>query len=117
MIYEYNAKVVRIVDGDTVWLDVDLGFGIHANLDFRLLGINTPEIVGATKVAGLAAKAELQRLLALGSLRVETHKSDKYGRWLATLFVKPGDGAEVNVNAQLELGKFATPYLGEGPKS
>lgn len=119
MIYEYNAKLIRIVDGDTVWLDVDLGFGIHSNMDFRLYGINTPEVVGSTRVAGLAAKAELQRLLSLGSLRIETYKgdkADKYGRWLATLFVKPSGGAEVNVNALLELGKFATPYLGEGPK-
>ncbi len=41
MIYEYNARLTRVVDGDTVWLDVDLGFGVHANSDFLLYGINT----------------------------------------------------------------------------
>ncbi len=117
MIYEYNAKVIRVVDGDTVWLDVDLGFGVHANLDFRLNGINTPEVVGTTRVAGLAAKAELERLLAIGSLRIVTHKADKYGRWLADVFVKQSDGVEVSANAALERCGLATPYFGVGPKS
>lgn len=120
MIYEYNAKLARVVDGDTVWLDVDLGFGVHANLDFRLYGINAPETIGVTKKAGLAAKAELERLLALGPLRIETYKADKvdkYGRWLASLFVKDLNGLELNVNASLEAGKFATSYFGSGSKT
>ena len=46
MDYSYKAKLGRVVDGDTVWLDVDLGFNIWAHLGFRLEGINTPEVVG-----------------------------------------------------------------------
>lgn len=120
MIFEYHAKATRVVDGDTVWLDVDLGFGIHTNSDFRLYGINTPEVVGATRTAGLASKVELERLLALGSLRIETYKadeSDKYGRWLATLYVTQKDGSEVNINALLVKGNFAKVYFGKGPKT
>jgi micrococcal nuclease len=119
MIYEYNARLTRVVDGDTVWLDVDLGFGVHANSDFRLYGINTPEVIGATRAAGLAAKAELERLLSLGSLRIETHKgdeSDKYGRWLANLYVRQVDGVELRVNERLVSGGFAKAYFGKGPK-
>lgn len=119
MIYEYNAKPTRVVDGDTVWLDVDLGFGVHATSDFRLYGIDTPELIGATRVAGLAAKAELERLLAIGSLRIETHKgdeADKYGRWLANIYVRRADGSELHVNALLVSGRFAKPYFGKGPK-
>lgn len=118
MPFDYNAKLERVVDGDTVWLDVDLGFGLHAHFDFRLYGINTPEVIGATRTAGLAAKAEIERLLALGTLRIETFKSDKYGRWLAKLYVKkPGVEAETCINDALVQGKFAQPYFGVGPKS
>lgn len=117
MIYEYKAKLVRVVDGDTVWLDVDLGFNVHVTLDFRLAGLNTPEVVGATKIAGVAAKVELERLLGLGTLRIVSTKSDKYGRWLATLYVLPATGAEIDVNQALLSGGFAIPYDGTGPKT
>jgi micrococcal nuclease len=119
VIYEYNARLTRVVDGDTVWLDVDLGFGVHTNSDFRLFGIDTPEVIGATRAAGLAAKAELERLLSLGTLRIETHKgdeSDKYGRWLANLYVLQTNGVELHVNALLVAGRFAKAYFGKGPK-
>lgn len=111
MIYEYKANLVRVVDGDTVIPDVDLGFGIHANLDFRLLGLNAPEMVGATKVAGTAAKYELARLITLGPMRIVSTKSDKYGRWLATIYVKLDDGSEMDVNATLVATGFAVPYM------
>jgi endonuclease YncB( thermonuclease family) len=117
-VYEYTARLTRVVDGDTVWLSVDLGFGVHVNLDFRLYGIDTPEVVGPTRTAGLAAKAELERLLALGSLRIVTYKADKYGRWLAELFItQPGSIEELNVNRSLLKDGFAKPYFGQGPKT
>jgi micrococcal nuclease len=119
VIYEYNARLTRVVDGDTVWLDVDLGFGVHTNADFRLFGIDTPEVIGTTRVAGLAAKVELERLLALGRLRIETHKgdeSDKYGRWLADLYVMAEHDCELHVNALLVSQGFAKAYFGKGPK-
>lgn len=116
MLFEYSATLDRVVDGDTVWLFVDLGFRMRAHLDFRLHGLNTPEMIGPSRVAGLAAKAELERLLSLGSLRIVTDKADKYGRWLATIFVRTPAG-EVNANAALLKGSFAKPYMGEGPKT
>lgn len=111
MIYEYKASLIRVIDGDTAILDVDLGFGIHATLDFRLIGINAPEMVGSTKVAGQAAKSELARLLALGPMRIVSTKSDKYGRWLAAIYVKLADGTELDVNATLTATGFAVPYM------
>jgi micrococcal nuclease len=121
MIYEYNAKLLRVVDGDTIWLDVNLGFGIHATLDFRLYGINTPEVIGTTKTAGLAAKAELERLLSVAAqlgnpLKIESTKSDKYGRYLAVIHVKQADGTEIDVNEELIKQGHATRYFGVGPK-
>jgi micrococcal nuclease len=116
MIYEYKAKLNRVVDGDTVHFDVDLGFGVQVTLDFRLAGINTPEVVGSQRVAGLAAKAEVTRLLGLGTIRIISMKTEKYGRWLATIFVKQADGKEIEVNQALIDGGFAVPYNGDGPK-
>lgn len=115
MIWEYLARVDRVVDGDTVWLDVDLGFRHRALIDFRLYAINAPETVGATRPAGLAAKAELERLLRLGPLRIVTFKADrtdKYGRWLATLFVETATGS-LDVNAQLVRDGFAVAYMAD----
>lgn len=112
MIYEYFATLNRVVDGDTVWLDVDLGFRTYGKLDFRLYGINTPELVGATRMAALAAKAELERLLRLGPLTINTHKADaadKYGRWLATIIVHTKTGP-LCVNEALVSGGFAVKY-------
>lgn len=115
MIYSYKAQVARVVDGDTLYLKVDLGFRTYAELEFRLFGINTPEIIGTEKAAGLAAKAELEHLLSLGDLRIESTKSDKYGRWLCKLYVMHGS-EEIYINQALIDGGFAMPYFGSGPK-
>lgn len=134
--YEYVATVARVVDGDTVHLTltkefalpVDFGFNIKdtlvlkktADVDFRLYGINTPEIHGAEavtqKASGLKSKAELERLLALGTLRVVSKTPDKYGRWLAIIYVTKPDGTELCVNDEMVKGGFAKPYFGEGVK-
>ena len=65
--YEYNCKVVKIVDGDTVDVDIDLGFGIQLTDErVRIMGIDTPESRTSDKVEkvfGLAAKYRLMELL------------------------------------------------------
>ena len=65
--WTYRAKVIRVVDGDTVDVDIDLGFGIwQKNERVRIMGIDTPESRTRNKVEkkfGLAAKAKLQSLL------------------------------------------------------
>lgn len=110
--YQYKVTFVRAVDGDTAILAVDLGFHLTATMDFRLLGINAPEMHGATRPAALAAKAELERLCGLGSLRITTEKSDKYGRWLAKIDVLAPDGSVLtNANQALIDGGFAVPYM------
>jgi endonuclease YncB( thermonuclease family) len=136
--YEYVATVSRVVDGDTVHLTlekefalpVDFGFNIKdtvvlkktAEIDFRLYGINTPEThgkeatTGGQMAAGLKSKVELERLLKLGTLRVVSTKPDKYGRYLATIFVKPSKGPEINVNEAMVKGGFAKAYFGTGVK-
>ncbi len=97
--YQYRATVVRVVDGDTVDLAVDLGFRVTFTDRFRLYGIDAPEIRYPTYDAGKAAWLWLTELLPPGTaVTVDTYKqaTDKYGRWLATLHL----GA-VDVNAAL----------------
>lgn len=61
--YEYRATLDRVVDGDTVYLVVDLGFHIQVRMSFRLLGIDTPEVRGEERPEGLVAKAALEAML------------------------------------------------------
>ena len=65
--WTYRAKVVRVIDGDTVDVDIDLGFGIwQKNERVRIMGIDTPESRTRNKIEkkfGLAAKAKLKKIL------------------------------------------------------
>lgn len=129
MDYTYDGTCVRVIDGDTVvlrlaktfTLDVDFGFHVKdtmaltksAEITFRLNGINTPEVVGASKTAGLAAKTALEGMIVGKSLRVVSHKPDKYGRWLANVYVQ---GETASVNQRMIEGGFALPWDGNGLK-
>jgi len=85
--YEYNYKLVRVVDGDTVDIDIDLGFGTWLRKQrIRLMGIDTPESRtrdDEEKKFGILAKEKLQQLLA-NSRVVKTFKDEKgkFGRVL-----------------------------------
>lgn len=124
--YDYGCVFLqKVTDGDTAVLtirktfrvDIDLGFRVKGQAEtsletttpFRLYGINAPELIGATREAGLAAKAELARLLVWPA-RATTYKAEKYGRWLVDLWVRSPEG-EIWVNQQLLTGGFAKPYL------
>ena len=88
--YTYRATVVRVVDGDTIDLDVDLGFHLRSRQRFRLLDYNAPETRGPERLLGIQAKADLVRRLPSGAaLWVETHKGDSFGRWLCDLWLEP----------------------------
>ena len=92
--YEYRCKIDRVVDGDTVDVDIDLGFGIWLRKErVRLYGIDTPESRTRDleeKKYGLAAKSFVQDLLPVGSMQtLRTRKDDKgkYGRILGEFVV------------------------------
>ncbi len=83
-LYFYRAFCERVVDGDTVWMQVDLGFGVFTRQKLRLRGINAPE---QGSEAGRRAKKFLEaRLQAPEGVLIRTTKSDKYDRYLADLF-------------------------------
>lgn len=100
--YSYPAELVRVVDGDTVDLEVDLGFYLKARLRFRLVGIDAPE---KNQPGGEDARMALGRLLSCGALRIVTYKSDSFGRWLCR--IRSGD---VDVNHAMVEMRHAVPY-------
>ena len=81
--YEYKSKILRIVDGDTVDVDIDLGFGIWMHKErVRIMGIDTPESRTRDKVEkkfGLASKARLKELMPVGSMQTLHTQIDKSG--------------------------------------
>ena len=85
MNYTYKAKLVRCVDGDTMDVDIDLGFYLTARIRCRLIGVNTPER-GRKDFA--RATLMLESLLHTqadeeGYFVMRTGKTGKFGRWLA----------------------------------
>lgn len=106
--YSYSATVIRWVDGDTVWLDVDLGFRMRSQADFRLYGIDTPESgqPGRNEATAFAAAAAPAGTV----VQISTFKNpDKYGRWLVEIITPDGKGS---LNARLVLAGLAVAYFG-----
>jgi micrococcal nuclease len=105
--YIYKAKLINVVDGDTVDLEIDLGFSITVRERFRLNHIDTPErgTPGAAEATAL-----VKEYLESRELVVSTEKGkDKYGRYLAT--IAPRGYAE-SINELLLAKKLAKPYEG-----
>ena len=86
-LYKYTARIVRVIDADTIDVDVDLGFRIRSRQRLRLIDINAPEPRGSERREGLIAKRFVRSLLPVGSL-VEVHskKEDSFGRWISVVW-------------------------------
>jgi len=103
-LFEYKAKVVKVVDGDTVDVEIDLGFNHKFKTRLRLFGINTPELRGEERPKGLEAKNYVKERIYNKNIVIRTYKdkTGKYGRYLADIFY--GDD-ERNLNQELlEIG-------------
>jgi micrococcal nuclease len=104
--YSYAATLRRVVDGDTVDFDVDLGFCMTAAIRFRVLGIDTPELRGGTdesKALARDAKAFVEDCLVDAErIIIRTEKADSFGRWLAEIdYLKPGQTDYSNLSEDL----------------
>ena len=123
--YEYRCKVLKIIDGDTVDVDIDLGFGIVLkNERVRVMGIDTPESRTRDKVEkqfGLAAKKRLKEMLDNKSgpiLKTQINKKGedmkgKFGRILGdfTVYHAPTDSWRMVTDIMVEEG-HAVAYFG-----
>jgi len=116
-VYKYKINVTRVVDGDTVDADIDLGFGMtYKKQRIRLMGIDTPESRTrdlTEKFYGKLSKQYLKDILSLGEVRLVSHDKGKFGRILGELFVMFDGDVEVNVNQKMIEEGHAVAYHGE----
>lgn len=121
--YEYRATVVKVIDGDTVDVDIDLGFGIILSDErVRIMGIDTPESRTRDKVEkkfGLAAKARLKSLLGKTcTLKTQINKNGedmkgKFGRILGDFDVYDATTDSWKPVTQVMINEgHAVPYMG-----
>ena len=103
-VWRYNhVELIRVVDGDTVELCIDMGNHTRWQGKFRLYGIDTPE-----RQAGLeAARFVQETLITQGITYAESHKPDKYGRWLVTIVC-----SGKNLSGELVSRGLAKQYFG-----
>lgn len=112
--YEYECTIKRVVDGDTVDVDVDLGFGVwRCSERIRLYGVDCPECRTRDKrekAAGLLAKAFVEDALHVGgTYKLQTREKGKFGRFLGVIFVS----AKTSINAALVTEHLAVAYHGQ----
>ena len=118
--YDYKATLVRVVDGDTVDAEIDLGFDVKIKKRIRLVGINTPECRTRDlkeKALGLAAKERVKAILTENiKFTLESTELGKYGRVLGKIHINKLDGTEsltqICLNDQLIKEKHAVAYFG-----
>jgi micrococcal nuclease len=113
----YVKKVSKVVVGDTIDVDIDLGFDISFSSRVRLAGIDTPESRTTDKMEkalGLESKEYLKKAIdSSKSVVIKTEKmdsSEKYGRILGWVFL---DGSEVSINQKMINEGYAWGYMGE----
>ena len=117
--YDFKIKnLIKVIDGDTIDVDIDLGMNtVRANERIRLAGIDTPESRTTDKVEkllGLESKEYLKsKLKDAKSLVIKTELPDsteKYGRMLGWIYA---DGNTISINEQMILDGYAWGYMGE----
>ena len=104
--YNYEATVLKIVDGDTVDVTIDLGFGIHTSQRIRLAGIDAPE---RFTNEGKAAKQWLIQTLVKYNMEIVVtveKKTGKYGRWIGWIRCERSI-----INDDMVKAGHAVPYL------
>lgn len=106
--YHYKSRVEKVIDGDTVRLDIDLGFTVHWKSNCRLYGINTPELNSKDpeeKMKALEAKQYLIDNLP-EDVEIRSRELDKYGRPLVDIYV-----GERLINDEIIEKGFSKTYM------
>ncbi|MBA7494694.1 hypothetical protein ES702_05271 [subsurface metagenome] len=110
--FVYPAKVERVIDGDTIVVDLQLGLGVVLDDQYiRFYGIDAWETRGEEKEKGLEAKKYLEERLKEGNIEIEIRPEwgqngkGKYGRWLGIVYVEG-----IDINAEMIEKKHAVKY-------
>ena len=113
MPYEYKVKeVIKVVDGDTIDVLIDLGFGLTKKERVRVAGIDTPESRTRNKYEkylGLEAKAFLEEELLEDNILIKTSKDGKYGRMLGWLYK---EGEDISIQERMIHKGYGWSYDG-----
>ena len=118
--YTYNIKLLRVVDGDTIDAEIDLGFDVKIKKRIRFMGINAPESRTKDleeKAKGLAAKDRVKQLLeGCKDIQLKSHGIGKFGRCLGEIHMDIVDGSEKltleSLNELLISEGHAVKYFG-----
>jgi micrococcal nuclease len=124
LVYFYKAKVNRVIDGDTVDILIDLGFGLFKDVKARFWGINAPEISHPKDeeelLKGLQTKARVEEWLKTnapdGYVIIKSHngrdlKQEKFGRWLVEVYPLNFTKETVSLNDTLVKEGLAAEYM------
>ena len=108
--YQFKAIIIKVVDGDTVDVRINLGFNIETIQRIRILDLDTPEIYHpscfAEKEHGVKAKKEAERLLMGKEVVIHTFQNKgKYGRYLAGIYLANGNYADIMKEAGFQKRK------------
>ncbi|MFE6222962.1 thermonuclease family protein [Streptomyces sp. NPDC057854] len=108
--YEYRARVLRVIDGDALALAVDLGCDVTINMTVRLWGVNCPErgTAGAIEAMTFTAHWVTSAADQNFTLRTVKDKKEKFGRYLGVLYRAQ---AETSLNTALAEAGHAVRYL------
>lgn len=120
-VYTYRGRCIRVVDGDTMDLELDLGFYLRTTLRFRLLGIDAPEMRASDPDERVKAQEATNGLRLIMSevpqgdfpLTVSTAKSDSFGRWLARMSFVSALGVAIDVSDEMLKMGLAAVRLGK----
>ena len=112
-LYHYKAIVLDVYDGDTIRVEIDLGFGLkwrgydNRGVQIRLYGIDTPEVRGEEKNLGLLIRDKLRDLILNKTVILKTIKdtTEKYGRYLGIIITEEN----LNLNEWLLNEGYAKP--------
>lgn len=110
--YDYEATVIRVIDGDTVECDVDMGLHIKSRARIRLQGINAPELHSNNEDERKRAEEARQYLverLQDQKVWIFTYSEDSFGRWLGTIFTEDA----TNINKEMVDKGLAAEYMME----
>ena len=112
--YIFRAHCIKVVDGDTIDVNIDMGFGLHSTHRLRLWGVNTPEKHAsdpAVREKAYEATEFTASFVEDKDIMIQTYKSETFGRYLAKVFVPQGNNEYVCLNDMLVIEGLAIPFM------
>ncbi len=112
ILYTYMAKLNRVIDADTLVLEIDRGFKDYSIKTNRLARIDAPEIRGENKEDGIKAKEWVEQKLIATSITIQSLELDSFGRAIAEVWYWEEENDRwISLNDRLVDMNLATPYL------